>query len=120
MKILFLIGFSISAFLPVYQAMAQPMKCVVDGKTLYTDDQAQCAKGAIKPINGSVLISSSPKATPGANNNAKPALELPSGLIGILQQLGITEKELEDGWQTVMEAHKHGSWKAPEMPEDDK
>lgn len=119
-KIQFLIGFSISAFLTVCQAMAQPMKCVVDGKTLYTDDQGQCAKGAIKPINGSVLISSSPKATPGTNNNAKPALELPSGLNGILHHFGITEKEMEDGWQTVMEAHKRGSWKAPEMPEDDK
>lgn len=120
MKILFLIGFSICAFLPVYQAMAQPMKCVVDGKTLYTDDQTLCAKGAIKPINGSVLISSSPKAIQDADNIAKPALELPSGLNGILQHFGITEKELADGWQTVMEAHKRGSWKAPEIPEDDK
>lgn len=120
MKILFLIGFSISACLPICQAFAEPMKCVVDGKTLYTDDQARCAKGAIKPINGSVLISSSPKGASVANTTAKPAFELPSGLNGILQQFGITEKEVKDGWQTVMEAHKRGSWKAPEVPGDDK
>ncbi|WP_445368520.1 hypothetical protein ACH5Y9_03385 [Methylomonas sp. BW4-1] len=119
MKILFLMGFSIFAFLPVCQALAEPMKCVVDGKTLYTDDQARCAKGAIKPINGSVIISSS-KGVPRADNIAKPAFDVPSGLNGILQQFGITEKELENGWQTVMEAHKRGSWKAPELPEDDK
>jgi len=119
-KILFLMGFSIFAFLPVCQALAEPMKCVVDGKTLYTDDQARCTRGAIKPINGSVIISSSPKGVPRANNIAKPTLEVPSGLNGILQQLGITEKELEDGWQTVMEAHKRGTWNEPELPEDDK
>ncbi|MDX8129337.1 hypothetical protein QLH52_18705 [Methylomonas sp. OY6] len=120
MKILFLMGVSISAFFPVCQALAEPMKCVVDGKTLYTDDQARCAKGDVKPINGSVIISSSPTSVPRANNIAKPAFDVPSGLNGILQQFGITEKELENGWQTVMEAHKRGSWKAPELPEDDK
>ncbi|AMK75273.1 MULTISPECIES: hypothetical protein [Methylomonas] len=120
MKILFLIGFSISAFLSICQAFAKPMKCVVDGKTLYTDDQARCAKGAIKPINGSVMISSFPKGAAVPNGGTKPALELPSGLDGILQHFGITQQEVKDGWETVMDAHKRGSWKAPEMPDDDK
>ncbi|WP_020481416.1 hypothetical protein [Methylomonas sp. MK1] len=121
MKILFLIGFSMSVFFPDSQALAEPMKCVVEGKTLYTDDQARCVKGAIKPINGSVLMSSSPKKGVDApNGSAKPGLDLPSGLDGILQHFGITEKEVKDGWQTVMDAHKRGSWKAPEMPDDDK
>ncbi|CAD6880407.1 hypothetical protein [Methylomonas albis] len=120
MKIQILIGLSISAFLPICQALAEPMKCVVDGKTLYTDDQSRCAKAAIKPINGSVLISSFPKGATAANNNAKPTLEVPSGLDGILQYFEITQQELRNGWETVMEAHKRGSWKAPEIPDDDK
>lgn len=115
MKIRWLVG---ATLLPLGAVLAAPVKCVVDGKTLYTDDQAKCAQSALKPIKGNVIISSSPNGGTSSKNSAKSGLDLPAGVDGLLQHLGITQQELEHGWQTVKDAQKRGSWQAPEMPED--
>lgn len=120
MKKSYAIGFAVFIFVLVDQAAADPMKCVVEGRTLYTDDPAHCAKGSIKPIAGSVLISSFPKHAASQNSTPTPIPDLPSGLDGILQHFGLSQQEVDDGWKTVMDARKRGSWQAPELPDAEK
>lgn len=115
-----IIGFSMIGLILMAQAGAEPMKCVVDGKTLYTDDTALCAQGSIKPIKGNVLISSFPKASEVPKSAPISAFKPPALFDGILQRFGLSQQELEEGWRTVMEAHQRGSWKAPEMPDEEK
>ncbi|WP_446810350.1 hypothetical protein ACH50O_01805 [Methylomonas sp. 2BW1-5-20] len=120
MKTTFEIGVAIAAFFMFGQAVAEPMKCVVGGKTIYTDDIARCAKGIVKPINGSVLISAAPRNALDQNSKSKSAFGLPFGLNGVLDHFGLSQKEVEDGWKTVMDAHKRGSWQEPVIPDEAK
>lgn len=101
------------------QVAAEPTKCVIDGKTLYTDDPVRCGKAATQPIKGSLVVGS-PSASPNAKSVPRSDIAKPVGLDGILQHLGLTQQEVADGWKTVMDAHKRGSWQTPDMPEEGK
>jgi len=98
---------------------AEPIKCVVAGKTLYTDDAKKCAKGEVKPINGALVITELPAAkSAGKSAPISAPASSDSLLDSLLQRLGITQQEVAAGWKTVDEARQRGEWQAPEMPED--
>ena len=95
---------------------AAPLKCVINGKTVYTDDPSRCREGELKPINGALVIGSPTKAQASKKNDAAGLSPFPTGVEGILQHLGLTPQEVEDGWKTVLDARQRGSWQAPEIP----
>ena len=100
---------------------ASPVKCIVKGKTIYTDDAKTCVNSNISTINGNVSIF--PKVT--ATNNSptsppKPPLPNQSVSDSILQQFGMSQEDVANGWKTIMDAKQRGSWKAPETPDDDR
>lgn len=106
----------LAAAMPV---AAEPIKCVVAGKTLYTDDAEKCAKGEVKPINGALVITELPAAKSAGKAAPVPAPAAADSLLdSLLQRLGITQQEVAAGWKTVDEARQRGEWQAPEMPED--
>lgn len=103
-------------------ASAGPVRCVVDGKTIYTDDPSRCANADAKAVGGNVsvfpkvassakgVVSSMPMATP-ADASASESL---------LERIGLSGEDLANGWKTIMEAKQRGSWKAPDMPDEAK
>ena len=102
-------------------AWAEPIKCVIDGKTIYTDDASRCAGGNIRPINNNVSV------FPEVDSANKPStIPLPTGSPAepvsdsILNRFGISPEDIAAGWKTIMDAKKRGSWKEPEIPEDAK
>lgn len=101
---------------------AEPVKCLVDGKMLYTDDAARCRNADKLPIAGNVVIA--PKAKTPAPTlptlPGLPGLETPGMLDSILERLGLTRQDVAEGWKTVMDARERGSWQAPAVPEDDR
>lgn len=106
------------AFVLVEVAWAEPVKCVIDGKTLYTDDASRCDQVGVKGIKNNVSVF--PKIGPGigASGIAKPS-ELPTESISesILGHFGMSQEDVANGWKTIMDAKKRGSWKAPDMPD---
>jgi hypothetical protein len=102
-------------------ARADPIKCVVNGKTIYTDDASICGNSTIKPITDHV--STIPKSSTSRKQpRSSPVLPLPveSGSDSLLQQFGMSQEDVANGWKTIMDAKERGSWKAPEMPDDAK
>lgn len=99
---------------------ADPVRCVVDGKTIYTDDAKNCGKNAAKPLDSNNTVSTFPKVETHANS--KPTVtpssnSVPGGAPGaVLQNLGVSEQELTSGWQTIMDAQKRGTWALPKEP----
>jgi len=102
------------------QAVAEPIKCVTAGKTIYTDDPALCRKGTVKPIAGSVIISSFPKELAAKKAGPTPNSGLSSMLGAIPGQNGISPQDFATGWQTILDAGKRGAWQAPEIPDQAK
>lgn len=100
------------------KAWAEPVNCVVDGKTIYTDDTSLCVKGRIEAINNRVSVFpevKTPTSGPVVGN-------LPSNSLtdAILRPFGLIPQDIVTGWQTIMDAKKRGSWQEPEMPDDAK
>lgn len=120
MKMVFGITVTVLILALVEPVSAEQMKCIVAGKTIYTDNPARCTKGVIKPINGSMVITTFPKEVASKNTAISPPLETPSLLDSVLQHFGLSQKDIADGGKTVMDARKRGSWQAPEIPDDDK
>jgi hypothetical protein len=120
MKTICLITAVILALTLSVYALADPIKCIVAGKTLYTDDAKRCVNGDVKPINGNIVISSFPKGATPNSTTPMPTLEAPTLLDSILQRFGLSQHDVAAGWKTVMDARERGSWKAPEMPDDEK
>lgn len=104
-------------------ALAEPVRCTVDGRIVYTDDAAQCGKSESKPVKGN--ISTFPKIQPSAVSHAgisspgaaQNAVNLPAMPEAVLQQFGVSQQDLNNGWQTIMDAQKRGAWAAP-VPDD--
>ncbi|MCK9608645.1 MAG: hypothetical protein M0R33_19560 [Methylomonas sp.] len=98
---------------------AEPVKCVIDGKTMYTDDASRCAKASAKPISNNVSVF--PKVQPTTGNpGVVTPLESPAKSMSdsILGRFGVSQEEIANGWKTITDAKKRGSWKAPDMPDD--
>jgi hypothetical protein len=100
---------------------SEPVKCLIDGRSVYTDDASRCSKASVKPIKNNVSVF--PKVTP----NSKSAVLTPpqepassSTADSILGKFGVSPQDVENGWKTVMDAKKRGSWKAPDMPDEAK
>ena len=103
-------------------AWAEPVKCLIDGRSVYTDDASRCSKASVKPIKNNVSVF--PKISPNSKSAAIP-LTPPepasaSTEDSILGKFGISQQDVENGWKTVMDAKKRGSWKAPDMPDEAK
>lgn len=99
------------------QAAAEPVKCVSAGKTIYTDDPSRCGKSDLKPIGGSLTISTLPNQL--AGKKAAPASSggLPALTGGMPLPEGVSSEDVAAGWQTIMDARKRGSWQAPVLPD---
>jgi hypothetical protein len=106
-------------------AQAEPIKCVVAGKTIYTDDPKQCGAAKQQTIHGNV--STFPEVTP--LPTATPAPSFTSGRSSgnglssllpdfLLRALGISRSDLNSGMKTIEDARQQGSWQSPQMPED--
>ncbi|WGS88378.1 hypothetical protein [Methylomonas sp. UP202] len=107
------------SLIAVTASAAPPVKCLVDGKMLYTDDAARCRNADKLPIAGNVIIA--PKAKAAAPTlPGLPGLETPGMLDSILERFGLTRQDVADGWKTVMDARERGSWQAPAVPEEDR
>lgn len=96
-------------------ASAESIKCAVNGKIIYTDNEAMCTKSSIKSIKGNV--STFPKVT---LTNKQQAPSNSTSSASILPDFGVSQEDIANGWKTIMDAKKRGSWKAPEMPDDAK
>lgn len=101
-------------------ASAGPVKCVVHGKTIYTDDPSRCANADVKAVRGNVSVF--PKVTPSAKVAVSPMTTPADAPISesLLERLGLSGEDLANGWKTIMEAKQRGSWKAPDMPDEAK
>ena len=98
---------------------AQPIKCVVNGKTIYTDDSSNCGKATVKAVDGN--LSTFPKVTANHSNSStftpSPISNQPT-MDNLLQGFGLSSGDVANGWQTIMDAKQRGSWQAPEMPNE--
>lgn len=107
-------------------ATAEPYKCTINGETLYTDDVALCGKSDAKPVDGNLTVfpkvgasnKSPAKSTARATPVALPAAPVDSFSDSVLEQFGISQQDIANGWKTIMDASHRGSWQAPEMPEE--
>ncbi len=101
-------------FVMIGTVSATPIKCIVDGKPIYTDDASTCANGN---------VSTFPKVT-ATNKPLIPSpqtlLPNPSVLDSFLEKFGMSKVDVINGWKTIMDAKQRGSWKAPEIPDDDR
>lgn len=103
-------------------ASAGPVRCVVHGKTIYTDDPSRCANADVKAVGGNVSVF--PKVTPSAKVAVSPMpMTTPAAAPvseSLLERLGLSGEDLANGWKTIMEAKQRGSWKAPDVPDEAK
>lgn len=113
------------AFLLTANTWAEPVKCLVEGKTVYTDDASRCGQNRAEPIKNNVSVfpevagKKKPAAIPllnGTGAEGTPASN--SFLDALLMRFGLSSQDVANGWETVKDAKKRGTWKAPEMPDD--
>ncbi len=112
-------------------AAAEPIKCTVDGEILYTDDIGLCGKSGAKAVDGNLTVfpkvgaankspaKSSARATPVVQPTVQPAAPDVSITDSLLEQFGISQQDIANGWKTIMDASHRGSWQAPEMPDEE-
>ncbi len=103
-------------------AAAEPLKCIVNGQAVYTDDPSRCANTDVKAVGGNVSVF--PKVASSTKVRASSApIALPQDASvpeSLLDRFGLSGADLANGWKTIMEAKQRGSWKAPEMPDEAK
>jgi hypothetical protein len=103
---------------------AEPVKCIVNGKTIYTDDPKSCGNSTIRKIEGNV--STFPKVTASKATSAnKPLMSSPETLMrdlpssdSILEQFGMSQEDIAKGWKTIIDAKQRGSWNSLDIPDD--